>query len=109
MGIQPIDLQTMYSQLSNASKTLTANQQVQLSEAMQQQNNIQKNLEKSKKVQEASNDQSSAGQVNGKGSNSTAYFSKRNKDNEKSDNEESEEKAEKGDLPYLGTLIDITR
>lgn len=42
MGIQPIDLQTMYSQLSNVSKSMQGAQQAQLTEAMQQQNNIQK-------------------------------------------------------------------
>ena len=54
MGIQPIDLQTMYSQLSNVSKSLSGVQQAQLTEAMQQQSNIQKGIENATKVHETS-------------------------------------------------------
>ena len=55
MAIQPIDMQTMYSQLNNVAKNAGAQQQAQLSEAMQQQSNIQKNLENSQKIQNTSN------------------------------------------------------
>ena len=34
MGIAPIDLQTMYTQLSNVSKSMAGAQQAQLTEAM---------------------------------------------------------------------------
>ena len=44
MAIQPIDMQTMYSQLNNVAKNAGAQQQAQLSEAMQQQSNIQKKI-----------------------------------------------------------------
>ena len=56
MGIQPIDLQTMYTQLSNVSKSMSGAQQAQLTEAMQQQGNIQRSMENAAKVQQTSNE-----------------------------------------------------
>lgn len=110
MGIQPIDLQTMYSQLSNVSKSINAAQQVQLTDAMQQQNNIQKTLENSKKVQQTSNEQAKANNINQNGSNSSSYFGNQKKQNKQT--EENESKSEylpKSNSPYIGTIIDITR
>lgn len=111
MGIQPIDLQTMYSQLSNVSKTFSGQQQAQLTEAMQQQNNIKQNLEKVSKVQEASNEQGITNNVNSDGSNSTSYENqKRNNQNKQTEDESfSENTTYKSKSPYLGTIIDITR
>ena len=83
MGIQPIDLQTMYSQLSNVSKTMSGSQQAQLTEAMQQQNNIQKNMEKVASVQKASNEKSNAAQINQNGSNGGGFYGRQNQKNQK--------------------------
>ena len=58
MGIAPIDLQTMYTQLSNVSKSMAGSQQAQLTEAMQQQNNIQRSMENAARVQQTSNEKS---------------------------------------------------
>jgi len=111
MGIQPIDLQTMYSQLSNVSKSMAGAQQAQLTEAMQQQGNIQKSLENAAKVQQTSNEKATARNVNQNGSNSSSYDGRRQKGkNENSDNQdEYENRPLKSDLSYLGTIIDITR
>ena len=109
MAIQPIDLQTMYSQLSNLSKSMAGAQQAQLTEAMQQQANIQKGMEKSKAVKQTSNEKSTAGQINHDGSNNTAYQQQKHSYKNDNEEEEPENKAGTGDLPYLGTLIDITR
>jgi len=111
MGIQPIDLQTMYSQLSNVSKTMSGAQQAQLTEAMQQQTNIQKNLENAAKVHQTSNEKANANNVNQNGSNSSSYNGRRQ--NGKKENPENQDEYEnrplKSDLSYLGTIIDITR
>ena len=69
MGIAPIDLQTMYTQLSNVSKTMAGAQQAQLTEAMQQQGNIQRSMENAAKVQQTSNEKSDTNSVNQNGSN----------------------------------------
>ena len=111
MGIQPIDLQTMYTQLSNVSKAMSGAQQAQLTEAMQQQGNIQRNLENAAKVQQTSNEKSDTNSVNQNGSNSSAAYGGGKKQQNKQSNEsEAEEyRPPKSDSSYLGTIIDITR
>ena len=104
----------MYSQLSNVNRTLSAAQQVQLTQAMQQKSDIEKNLEESKKVQKTSGEQAEkVGEDGDNGQNFQGAF------NSKSDKQKSEEKLEdlknlknnygKNGSPYLGTIIDITR
>ena len=110
MGIQPIDLQTMYSQLSNVSKTMSGAQQAQLTEAMQQQSNIQKGIENASNVHETSNEKSDANAVNQNGSNSSFHGSGQKKKNEESSTDAAEEtKSLKPHYSHLGTIIDITR
>ena len=110
MGIQPIDLQTMYTQLSNVSKAMSGAQQAQLTEAMQQQGNIQRNLENSAKVQQTSNEKSDTNSVNQNGSNSSgAYGGQKHQNNKKNEEEAEEYRPPKSDSSYLGTIIDITR
>lgn len=115
MGIQPIDLQTMYSQLSNVSKTMAASQQAQLTEAMQQQNNIQRSLENATKVQQTQTEKSDANSVNEDGRGGSAAFDGQKK-NQNQDAETGAEGysdnqggARTSSSPYIGTIIDITR
>ena len=112
MGIQPIDLQTMYSQLSNVSKSLAAGQQAQLTEAMQQQQNIQRGLENASKVQQTQTEKTDAALVNKDGSNGGELPNQ--KKNPSHDNNSSEYKEDgspkhSSSSPYVGTIIDITR
>jgi hypothetical protein len=111
MGIQPIDLQTMYTQLSNVSKTMAGAQQAPLTEAMQQQGNIQRNMENAAKVQQTSNEKADTNSVNQNGSNASGAWG--GKKQQKKENEESSEgfenRPQKSDRSYLGTIIDITR
>ena len=111
MGIAPIDLQTMYTQLSNVSKTMAGSQQAQLTEAMQQQGNIQRNMENAAKVQQASNEKSNANSVNQNGSNGAGTYGQKNQQKKNQNNQEDtiENRPPKSDLSYLGTIIDITR
>ena len=114
MGIAPIDLQTMYTQLSNVSKTMAGAKQAQLTEAMQQQGNIQRNMENASKVQQTSNEKSNTNSVNQNGSNgsngSGAYGQKnQQKKNQNNQEDTTEIRPPKSDLSYLGTIIDITR
>ena len=111
MGIQPIDLQTMYTQLSNVSKSMAGAQQAQLTEAMQQQGNIQKSLENAAKVQQTSNEKADTNSVNQNGSNSSAAYGGRKQERKNQDKEEQETEVRpvKSDHSYLGTIIDITR
>ena len=113
MGIQPIDLQTMYTQASNVSKAMSGAQQAQLTEAMQQQNNIQRNLENVSKVQQTSNEKSDTNSVNQNGSGGGGYYGNRRRNPQNSqDDSQSEDFASppKSSSPsYLGNIIDITR
>ena len=111
MGIQPIDLQTMYTQLSNVSKSMAGSQQAQLTEAMQQQGNIQRSMENAARVQQTSNEKSDTNSVNQNGSNSSGAYGGRKQQEKKgkTDEETQEIRPPKSDLSYLGTIIDITR
>ena len=111
MGIQPIDLQTMYTQLSNVSKSMAGAQQAQLTEAMQQQGNIQRNMENAAKVQQTSNEKADTNSVNQNGSNGSGAYGqkKQEKHNQNTQEESGEIRPPKSDLSYLGTIIDITR
>ena len=111
MGIQPIDLQTMYTQLSNVSKTMAGSQQAQLTEAMQQQGNIQRNMENAARVQQTSNEKTDTNSVNQNGSNGSGAYGqkKQEKHNQNNQEENGEIRPPKRDLSYLGTIIDITR
>ena len=110
MGIQPIDLQTMYTQLSNVSKSMAGSQQAQLTEAMQQQANIQRSMENASRVQQTSNEKANANSVNQNGSNSSgAYGGKGRQKKNQEEDQNTEYRPPKSDLSYLGTIIDITR
>ena len=117
MGIQPIDLQTMYSQLSNVSKSMAASQQAQLTEAMQQEANIQRGLENASRVHETQTEKSDASSVDEDGRGGSAAFGGRKNKNRGDGTESSEGDSykegnapdKKSSSPYLGTIIDITR
>ena len=83
MGIQPIDLQIMYSQAANAAKAATGAQaSAQLSQSMHQSTVVQQNLENSQKVHALSNEQSKSSAVSDKGggNGSGAYGSSKKKE-----------------------------
>ncbi len=110
MGVQPIDLQTMYSQLSNVAKQAAHLEQgVQLAKSMQQNDVVKINAEQAQKVQQTGED-SKASTVNQNGKNSSGFQKKKN-------NQHTEEQAEEKDESdkyrlkedFLGQHIDITR
>ncbi len=109
MAIQPIDLQTVYSQLSNVSKNVNGSQQANLAQAMQQQTNIQKNLENSTKVQQTKNEKTDTTSVDEKGHNNQEALNQNNKKKDKDDTDIDEHDQQKNCPPYIGHYIDITR
>ena len=61
MAIQPIDLQTMYSQMANiAQNAAQAQDGGKFAEAMQQQNIVRENLEEAERVSRPASDESEA-------------------------------------------------
>jgi Trm5-related predicted tRNA methylase len=111
MAIQPIDLQNMYSQMSNVAKSVAGQSQAaQLADSMQQQSIIQKNLENSTKVQKTG-ENANANSVNENGHKGATFSSgaKRNNNNQSETESEDEQKTKYPENPYLGTIIDIMR
>lgn len=109
MGLQPIDLQTMYSQISTVARQTAHQQQgVQLSEAMQQVNVVRQNQEKSEKVQQTE-EQEKSGIINQNGKNTSGRQEKEKKNSDRTDLEPQNPEQSRLKEPYLGQHIDITR
>lgn len=109
MGLQPIDLQTMYTQISNAAKlAVNVEHTVAQTQKAQQQDTIQKNEELNSKVQKSGEDQKS-GSVNQNGHNQQNMAGyKKNKKDEQPSEEDNKDKYRLKES-YLGQHIDITR
>lgn len=112
MAIQPIDLQTMYSQLANVSQNV-ANQQsaAQMSQAVQLQNQKLQDLENSKKVQNASNDKSQSSTVNSEGHNQEEnHAPNQNKYQQEAGKDiQPDNNVKVDDSSPLGRIVDIIR
>ena len=110
MAVQPIDLQTMYSQMSNLAQRVSHEQSsAQLSQAVTQQTALNQDMQKAQSVQKAAENESKTGQLkeDGKG-NGTVYSQAHNG---KPKHEEQNEAPEKHEIreEYLGQHINITR
>ena len=109
--MQPIDLQNMYSQLSNVAKTVAGHQQAaQLSDSIQQQQNVQKNIENATKIQKI-NEQPDTKTINPDGRNGGGPGNQKQKNRERNntDNQNQIQSSASIQPEYLGTIIDITR
>ena len=113
MGIQPIDLQNMYSQISNVARNIGGQQQAaSISNSVQQQNQVQKNIEMSQRVQQTSNDKANTNNVNPDGHHGSGGGTYQNpKKNAKKQKGLSPSFGSYGDSnsEYVGTIVDITR
>lgn len=108
MAIQPIDLQTMYSQMNNVAKTVANQQQgTQLVNAMQESKIVRQNLENSAQVHKAADNEAKSGQVKADGHGSSNKEGSDNKQ-KKSDQEQSDKENVIRES-FLGQHIDITR
>jgi len=108
MAIQPIDLQIMYSQMSNVAN-IAAHQQngAQLADAMQQTKIVQQNIEQTSSVQKTAENESKSVEINPDGHQSSERFSAKKKKQESA--AEPEKKKNEIRESYLGQHIDITR
>ena len=112
MGIQPIDLQNMYSQMNNIAKSVAGQQQsAQVSQSVQQQNQIQKNIEMSQRVQQTTDDKANTNNVNPEGHKGGAgtYKNPKRKKNGEPENQTSFGNYANTKSEYVGTIVDITR
>lgn len=110
MAIQPIDLQTMYSQMSNVAQRVSHEQNgAQLSQSINQQSVINQNAEKAKSVQSLSNEESKAALVKdeGHGNGYSGASSKKQQSDEETSEEQKKDNEYRGD--HMGQHINITR
>ncbi len=110
MAIHPIDLQTMYSQLSNVAKQAASQQQgAQLAASVYQEKAVRENLEESARVQRTTGDQSKSASVDGDGKNQDGGREREKRKRDGSDEEPPQPEQGRVQEPYLGRHIDITR
>lgn len=109
MALNPIDLQTMYSQLNNVAKQAASQQGVQLAQAMHQVDLTHKAQEDAKKVTKTE-ENSKSSNVNSNGHNNTEERNP-SKNTKQESSEDKTENSRKSSLKesYLGQHIDITR
>ncbi len=110
MGIQPIDLSVIYSQMDNVSKfNASQNQLVQASNQQGRDKVASENLEKSKTVQNAARDETQSGNVknNLEGGSSAGYSAGGRKKKSSGKDEPADSSPDEISEPGLGQLIDI--
>lgn len=110
MALQPIDLQTMYSQMANvAQRVASEGQGASLSHSLQTQGIINQNLQQSQSVQKTASNETQAGKIKAdeKGSDSGAQSGRKKKE----ERQEVPEKSKAYEItdPALGVHINITR
>lgn len=111
MALQPIDLQTMYSQMANvAQRVASEGQGAALSQSIQTQGIINQNLQQSQTVQKAASAEAQTGKVkaDGKGSQEQAPGGKGKKRDGQEEDAPQKKEYEITD-PALGVHVNITR
>lgn len=110
MGIQPIDLQTLYSQLGNVSKTVAFQQQgIPLQNAIQQEEQTKRLQQKREAVEAAAGyDEGPAGVKNDKESAPDTQEQKEKKKRGENETEDDGKVFEVIKDPRLGQHIDIS-
>ncbi len=106
MAIQPIDLQTLFTQLDKVAKTQSEQKEgVQIQQALQGEVTVKKTEEKTKTVNEPKNTGEGVEKINDKLASKSyhKFQKKKNPQEEHEDNEESEVVQD----PDLGKNIDI--
>ncbi len=111
MALQPIDLQTMYSQMANvAQRVASEGQGAALSQSIQTQSIVNQNLQQSQAVQKAAANEAQAAKIkaDGKGSQAREQGGKKKKPGAQEEEAPQKKEYEITD-PSLGVHINITR
>ncbi len=110
MAIAPIDIQTLYSQLENVSKSVVHQQQgIQLSNAIQQDTNAKQLAEKNNTVQQINKEKEDGISVKERKSSKNGQDSSKKKGSEKEKKEDIEQSQPyRFQDPNLGKYIDIS-
>lgn len=110
MAIAPIDLQTLYSQLENVSKTVVHQQQgVQLSNAIQQETNARQVAEKNTAVQQLKNENTDVISVRDRKASKDDKGRSEGKNNKQENQDQAENQTScRFEDPNLGRYVDIS-
>ena len=108
MALQPIDLQTMYSQMANVAQRVSGETQgASLSQQNQQQGIVNQNLRQSQSVQRAAENQSEAGKIKKDGSGNSQNAEAQEKKGGRQETEESEKREYEIRDPLLGQRVNL--
>lgn len=110
MALQPIDLQTMYSQMANvAQRVASESQGAALSQSLQTQGLVNQNLQQSQAVQKTAANETQTGKIkaDANGGGNSAPGGQKKKEGQ----QEATEKKQEYEIrdPALGVHINITR
>ena len=111
MALQPIDLQTMYSQMANvAQRVASEGQGAALAQSIQAQGQINQSLQQSQAVQKSAANEAQTGKIkaDANGSQPGGQGAKKKKEGGQ-ENEEPQKKEYEIRDPALGVHINITR
>lgn len=109
MGVQPIDLQTMYSQMANVAQRVSGETQgAALAQSIQQQGIINQELRRSQTVQRAAGNEAETGKVksDSRGNSPNQSYGGKKK-NQNPDTKDEKKEYEIRD-PLLGQRINVT-
>lgn len=110
MAIQPIDLQTMYSQMSNIAGRVSQEQQAtQVNASLQQQAAVNQNAQKINTVKKTADSESKTGLVKEDGHQNSPEEKSEKKSRQNENQETQEEIKTEIREDYLGKHINITR
>ncbi len=110
MAVQPIDLQTMYSQMANVATKVSNDQHgAQMMASVQQQNAVIQTAEQLKTVNKAATNEEKTGLIKDKETESSQEFNGNKKEKREKDKELLEQKKTEFREDFLGKHIDITR
>jgi len=110
MAIQPIDLQTMYSQMSNVANRVSHEQQgAQIASSLQQQSALIQNEQNVKTVNKAADDEAKSPLVKEDGHSNQESNNSEKKKEAKDNSEQTPSSKTEIREDYLGRHINITR
>lgn len=110
MGVQPIDLQTMYSQMANmAQRVASEGQGAALAQSIQTQGLVNQNLQASQSVQKTAANEAQTGKIKADGKGGQGQNSGGKKKKEAGQDEPQEKKTYEITDPAIGVHINITR
>ncbi len=108
MALQPIDLQTMYSQMANVAQRVSGETQgALLSQQIQQQGIVNQNLRQSQSVQRTAENQSETGKIKKDGSGNSSGAATQDRKGARQESEESKKTEYEIRDPLLGQRVNL--